>query len=74
MQLQRCSLVALAFLCSRLACAQVNTSAITGVVTDKTGNVIPNAAASIVQVGTGPERQTATEENGEYVVRLAFAV
>ena len=52
---------------ARLAFAQVNTSAIAGVVTDESGSVIPNASISVMQVGTGLERKTQSGESGEYV-------
>src|SRR6266498_4223903 len=68
--MSRSSLVCLLLLLGAVysAHAQVNTSAIAGAVTDETGSVIANATISVLQVETGLERQTATGENGEYVV------
>ncbi|MBI3470648.1 MAG: TonB-dependent receptor [Candidatus Solibacter usitatus] len=47
--------------------AQVNTSAIAGVVTDESGSVVPGAAITITQVETGLTRKTVSTEAGEYV-------
>src|SRR5947209_5166942 len=48
--------------------AQVNTSAIAGLVTDESGSVVPNATVTVTQTGTGLTRTVATSDNGEYVV------
>ena len=48
--------------------AQVNTSAITGLVTDESGSAVPNATVVITQIGTGLSRTVTTSDNGEYVV------
>lgn len=48
--------------------AQVNTSAIAGIVTDESGSVAPNVEITMVQVGTGLTRKTTTNETGEYVL------
>ena len=47
---------------------QVNTSAIAGVVTDKSGSVVPNASVTVTQAATGLIRKVTTNEAGEYVV------
>jgi len=48
--------------------AQVNTSSISGVVTDGTGSVVPGASVIAIQADTRQERQTTTGANGEYVL------
>ncbi len=48
--------------------AQVNTSAIAGLITDESGSVVPNATVVITQTGTGLSRTVTTSDNGEYVV------
>lgn len=50
------------------ASAQTNTSAIAGVVTDDTGSVLPGAAITATQVGTGQVHSVTTSANGEYVI------
>ena len=51
-----------------LANAQVNTSTLTGTVTDESGSNIPNASITINQVGTGLARAATTANEGEFVV------
>ncbi len=51
-----------------IASAQVNTSVIAGSVTDNTGSVVPGASIAVLQIGTGLERKTSTNANGEYVI------
>ena len=48
--------------------AQVNTSTIAGVVTDETGSAVPNAKVGITLLGTGQQRETATNDGGEFVL------
>ena len=48
--------------------AQVNTSAIAGIVTDESGSVAPNVEVTAVQEATGLTRKTRTNETGEYVL------
>src|SRR5215813_10071167 len=48
--------------------AQVNTSAIAGIVTDESGSVSPGVEISVVQGGTGLARKTVTNDTGEYVL------
>ena len=55
-------------LCPITLHAQVNTSAIAGIVTDSTGSVVPGAAVSVTQSSTGLVRKVTTSNNGEYVV------
>jgi hypothetical protein len=56
--------------CAFMACveAQTTNGLITGVVTDPTGAVIPDAQITIVNQGTGLKRTTATQATGEYIV------
>lgn len=48
--------------------AQSISGRITGTVTDQAGAVIPNAAVTITNEGTGAQRRAAANENGLYVV------
>ena len=48
--------------------AQVNTSAISGVVTDESGSVVLNASVTVTQATTGLVRKVETSTSGEYVV------
>ena len=48
--------------------AQVNTSTIAGAVTDETGSAVPNAKVGITLLGTGQQRETATNDAGEFVL------
>jgi uncharacterized surface anchored protein len=56
------------FLLASIASSQVNTSVIAGSVTDNSGSVVPGATIAVLQIGTGLERKTVTNANGEYVV------
>ena len=47
---------------------QVNTSAISGVVTDESGSVVPSASVTVTQAATGLVRKVETSTSGEYVV------
>src|SRR5207253_7044654 len=62
-----CCVVTLFFAAS-LVFAQVNTSAISGVVTDESGSVVPNASVTVTQAATGLIRKVETSTSGEYVV------
>src|SRR5438552_6266238 len=53
--------------------AQVNTSAIAGIVTDESGSVAPNVEVTAVQDATGLTRKTRTNETGEYVFATTSA-
>ncbi len=48
--------------------AQVSTSTIAGVIRDETGSVVPNAKVVAVATATGQQRETTTNDAGEYVV------
>ena len=48
--------------------AQVNTSALAGIVTDESGSVAPNVEITAVQEATGLTRKTTTNDTGEYVL------
>jgi hypothetical protein len=48
--------------------AQVNTSAISGTVTDESGSIVPNVSITVTQESTGFARTTKTADNGEYTV------
>ena len=48
--------------------AQVNTSTIAGAVTDESGSAVPNAKVVITLLGTGQQRETATNDAGEFVL------
>src|SRR3954451_18863542 len=48
--------------------AQVNTSAIAGVVKDESGSVIPSAKVVATLPSTGQQRETTTNAAGEYVL------
>src|SRR5215831_16819073 len=48
--------------------AQVNTSAIAGIVTDESGRVAPGVEIEVVQAATGLTRKTITNDTGEYVL------
>ena len=47
--------------------AQVNTSTIAGVVSDQTGSVVTNAKVVATLLGTGQQRESITNNMGEYV-------
>lgn len=60
------AVVAFVLICPVLA--QVNTSTIAGVVKDETGSVVPNAKVTATVLSTGQQRETATNDSGEFVV------
>src|SRR5947209_4917591 len=47
--------------------AQVNTSTIAGVVKDEAGSSVPNAKVTATLTGTGQQRESTTNDAGEYV-------
>jgi hypothetical protein len=51
-----------------LAIAQTDTARITGTISDASGAVVPNAAVSVTNVGTGRSVTANTSAAGEYVV------
>ena len=61
-------ILAVLILSASLLTAQVNTSAIAGVVTDKSGSVVPNATVTVTQAATGSVRKVTSNDAGEYVV------
>jgi hypothetical protein len=60
-----------ALLCAA-ASAQLSTSSITGTVRDTSGSVVPEAAVSLRNAGTGVERQSVTNEAGNALGRYPF--
>ncbi len=48
--------------------AQVNTSAIAGVVTDESGSAVPQANLTLTDLDTGATRKTTSEASGEFVL------
>ncbi|HLJ16410.1 MAG TPA: TonB-dependent receptor [Bryobacteraceae bacterium] len=60
--------LALILFASQAGFAQVNTSAIAGVITDESGSVVPNATVTVTQAATGLTRKVTSANNGEYVV------
>lgn len=47
--------------------AQVNTSAVTGAVTDESGAAVPNANLTLTDLDTGAARKAAADDSGDYV-------
>src|SRR5258707_15110516 len=66
-RLASCALILL-FSTSTLL-AQTVTGSITGVVTDQTGAVVPNAEGTAENVATGVKRHEGTNNTGTYTVR-----
>lgn len=56
------------FAVSMSLAAQTVDTAITGIVTDSTGAVIPGARVSITAVSTGSEKTATTSKAGDYIV------
>lgn len=54
--------------CATPALAQIKSATITGVVTDNSGSVVPDAAVSVVNTLTNFTAQTKTNASGEYTV------
>ena len=59
-------LVAALLLPQKALYAQVATASVTGVVTDKTGAVIPNAAVTLTEANTGIKRSTVSNGTGDF--------
>jgi len=63
--------VAITFLHAPYASSQsLTTGAISGVVTDPTGAVVPHATITATQLGTGAERSGTTQTDGAYTIPL----
>ena len=63
--------VAITFLHAPYASSQsLTTGAISGVVTDPTGAVVPQATVTVTQLGTGAARTVNTQNDGSYTVSL----
>jgi hypothetical protein len=62
------SALAVMLLVSAFALAQSDNATISGIVRDTSGSVIPNAKVTVVNEGTGFERQTTTNDTGFYTV------
>ena len=62
------SLIAVAFIATVALFAQSNTGSITGVVTDPSGAVVPNATVTATNQGTNEKRTVQTDEEGRYEV------
>jgi hypothetical protein len=60
------ALPALLLACAVCACAQVNKSNLTGLVSDPSGAAVPAAAMRLVNTGTGAVRQETTDPTGFY--------
>src|SRR5207247_558369 len=50
------------------AFAQTNRGTISGTVVDATGGVLPGATVTVINAGTGAERQVITSASGTYTV------
>jgi hypothetical protein len=62
-----CALVAaLATLCSASAWSQTQLAAVSGIITDPSGAVVPGAGVTVVSRGTGLKRSALTDTAGEY--------
>lgn len=59
-----------AILCVTPAVAQTVTGSITGVVTDSSGAVVPNAQVTALNTGTGVKTQAKTNDAGAYTIRF----
>ena len=62
------SLLTIAFIMTVGVIAQSNTGSITGVVTDPTGAVVPNATVTATNQGTNEKRTVQTDDEGRYEV------
>jgi hypothetical protein len=61
-------LLMLLLLCFSVTALAQSTATIKGTVTDSGGAVVPNAKVLIHNVGTGVDRTTQTDANGDYLV------
>jgi hypothetical protein len=61
------ALLALLLSLSPLMYAQSDTAAMTGIVRDQTGAVVPNATVAIRNEATGLERRATTNQDGYYI-------
>src|SRR5687767_14733111 len=61
------ALVVIALLASPLMYAQSDTAAMTGIIRDQTGAVVPNATVAIRNEATGLERRVTTNQDGYYI-------
>lgn len=59
--------VCVILVCALSAQGQFDSAQISGLVRDPSGSIIPGVSVSVVNAGTGQERQTSTNENGFYV-------
>jgi outer membrane receptor protein involved in Fe transport len=67
--MKRISLVLISVLClAGLALAQTDTARLIGTITDSTGAVIPNAAVTVTDTGTGRTITVQTSDSGEYTL------
>src|SRR5262245_16706020 len=64
-----CAVVCLVCLASP-ARTQSSTASITGTVVDDTGAIVPDVAVTVVNLGTGLQRQTTAGKDGLFVVPL----
>jgi len=62
------SLLTIAFIMTVAAIAQSNTGSITGIITDSTGAVVPNATVNVINQGTNERRTVQADGDGRYEV------
>ncbi len=60
--------MALALITGLPCLGQVFTATVTGVVTDPTGGVVPNATVTLTNTGTNDKRTTTSAGNGQYTI------
>ena len=65
-----CLLVGISLLKASPSLAQNGTATITGTVSDKTGNVVPGASLSVINVQTGISYHTQSSGSGSYTIPL----
>lgn len=63
-----CICLVLTLVCALLASAQVSTSSVTGVVTDSSGAVVPNATVEVKNESTGQTYTATTSDAGKYTI------
>lgn len=61
------ALLGLLFAVSQTALGQTEVGTIVGTVTDQAGAVVPDAAVTVVNIGTGATRVTNTDDRGGYI-------